>query len=293
MYHWLTSAALLALTATAVAQDPPATPNDSSDTDTKSSLEKLVGAPLTIDIKAGAWLSRIDGTASNGSNFINFGESTSRSLGIGNLEAAFRGEMTISSGEWGGRLMGAHGKWSGEATVDFATAWGPPVAGQPRLQPGQQYDSSLEMSWMGFELLWNPWSPEGDGDRNTLDPLEIIVGPNVGANWLDIKQTLDNVDTGSSWWTAYGGGQVSARVDLRPYTGILHSMEVDFGASVGSTISNGGYFWKIRGGLTLNFTPNIGAEAGYRIMEYKDLMDGNWEISPRFPGLFIALDVRF
>ncbi len=287
MYYWLTSAALLALTATVAAQDPPTTPNDSSSTDTKSSLEKLVGAPLTIDIKAGAWLSRIDGTASNGPNFMNFGEGF-RSLDIGNLEAAFRGEMTISSGEWGGRLMGAHGKWSGEATVPNATVWGTRT-----LLPGRQYDSSLEMSWMGFELLWNPWSLEGDGDRNTLDPLEIIVGPNIGGNWLDIKQTLDSVDTGSSWWTAYGGGQVSARVDLRPYTDILHSMEVDFGASVGSTISNGGYFWKIRGGLTLNFTPNIGAEVGYRIMEYKDLKDGNWEISPRFPGLFIALDIRF
>ena len=294
MRNWLMTG-ILALTTSAVAQvDGTTTTTSEAVKKNTSALEDLVGVPLSIDLQVGAWLTRIDGTASNGgpgADFFNFRDGF-RSLGLDELAATFRGELTVSSGEWGGRLMGAYGKWSGEANVQRNTQWG----GQT-LTANTPYDSSLEMSWMGFELLWNPWVAEGDGDRNTLDPLEITLGPNVGVNWLNIDQSLDTnggtVENSASWWTVYGGAQLSARVDLRPYTSFLHSMEVGVGGSVGSTVSNGGVFWKVRGGLTLNFTPNIGAEVGYRLMEYKDLMDGNWELSPRFPGLFVALNISF
>ena len=297
MRHWFI-AGLLTITTSAIAQVDDTTTPDAVQKNT-SALEDLVGAPLSIDLQVGAWLTRIDGTASNGgpgANFLNFRDGF-RSLGLDELAATFRGELTVSSGEWGGRLMGAYGKWSGEANVQGATQWG----GQT-LTPNTPYDSSLEMSWMGFELLWNPWVAEGDGDRNTLDPLEITLGPNVGVNWLHVDQSLDTnggtVENTGSWWTVYGGAQLAARVDLRPYTSFLHSMEVGVGGSVGSTVSNGGIFFKVRGGLALNFTPNIGAEVGYRLMEYKDLTQDvgggrQWDLSPRFPGLFVSLNISF
>jgi opacity protein-like surface antigen len=230
---------------------------------------------------------RAKGTGSNGGSELEIGD-TGSTMGLGNLEALFRGELTISKDVWGVRVMGTHGSWGGDAQVDTATTWG----GVP-LVPGTTYNSSLDMSWLAFEGHWDAITLKGDGKRHTTDPIDLVFGPHLGVAWLDLDHSLAGVDNGGNWWSAYGGCDLSMVVDLKPFTNLLHSLTVDVGGSIGGTVSDGGVFWKVGGGLGLNFTPNIGVNVGYRIMEYKGLTDGNWDLSPSFPGLFIGLNVSF
>ncbi|MCP4760107.1 MAG: hypothetical protein GY894_08900 [Planctomycetes bacterium] len=251
-------------------------------------LAALGEAPLRMDMDLGAWLVRVKGEGSNGGDTLQIGDDTDNSMDLGNLTALFRGELTISKDPWAVRVMGTHGSWNGTANLAAATTWGGRA-----LLPGVDYDSSLDMSWLAFEGHWYPITLQGDGRRDTTEPIELLFGPHLGITWLDIDQSLAGVDNGASWWTVYGGAELSLDVDLRPFTSLVHGMSVDVGGSVGGTGSNGGLFYKVRGGLTLHVTPNFGATVGYRLMEYKNLTDGDWDISPSFPGLFIGLNVSF
>jgi opacity protein-like surface antigen len=70
-------------------------------------------------------------------------------------------------------------------------------------------------------------------------------------------------------------------------------LTVGVGGSVGGTITDGGMFWKVSGGLGLNITPNFSVNLGYRLMEYKNLTNNTWDLSPSFPGLFAGLNISF
>ncbi|MDP6480009.1 MAG: hypothetical protein QGI75_08195 [Phycisphaerales bacterium] len=261
--------------------------SQSTDEQTETDAIALADAPLRFDFHGGAWLVRAKGTGSNGGSELEIGD-TGSTMGLGNLEALFRGELTISKDVWGVRVMGTHGSWGGDAQVDAATTWG----GVP-LVPGTTYSSSLDMSWLAFEGHWDAITLKGDGKQHTNDPIDLVFGPHIGVAWLDLDHSLAGVDNSGNWWSVYGGGELSMVIDLKPFTNLLHSLTVDVGGSIGGTMANGGTFWKVGGGLGLNFTPNIGIDVGYRIMEYKNLTDGQWDLSPSFPGLFIGLHVTF
>ncbi|MBT5657367.1 MAG: hypothetical protein HOI89_06260 [Phycisphaerae bacterium] len=259
------------------------------DTESATSNEAvaLADAPLRIDFHAGAWLVRAKGTGSNGGETLEIGDSGS-TMGLGNLDALFRGELTIGQGEWSVRAMGSHGSWSGNGEVTSATTWGG-VA----LNPGTEYASSLDMTWMAFEAHWDAITLKGDGHRHTTDPIDLVFGPHLGVAWLDLSQSLAGVSNSGNWWTVYGGAELSMIVDLKPFTSWLHSFTVDVGGSLGGTMADGGAFWKVGGGLSLNITPNFGVNVGYRLMEYKNLTNNAWDLSPSFPGLFAGLNFSF
>ncbi len=239
--------------------------------------------PLTFQLDLAAWLVRLKGEGSNGGPTIQFGDEDGANAGLGNLKGLFRGELTMGRDPWAARVMGTHGSWSGQASG--SGTWG-----------GQAINgaaSSFDMSWLAMEAHWYPCTLQGDGRRDTIDPVDLRFGPHVGVTWLDVDQSLAGVSNGSSWWSAYGGAELTLDIDLQPFTDLVQRMSVDVGGSVGGTTSNGGLFYKVRGGLTLHFTPHIGATVGYRLMEYKNLKDGDWDISPSFPGLFLALNITF
>jgi opacity protein-like surface antigen len=247
----------------------------------------LAEAPLRMNFYGGAWLVRAKGTGNNGGETLEIGDSGS-TMGLGNLEALFRGELTIGQDEWSVRAMGSHGSWSGNGEVTTATTWGG-VA----LNPGTDYASSLEMTWMAFEAHWDALTLKGDGHRHTTDPIDLVFGPHIGVAWLDLSQSLAGVSNSGNWWSLYGGAELSMIVDLKPFTSLLHSLTVGVGGSVGGTIADGGMFWKVSGGLGLNITPNFSVNLGYRLMEYKNLTNNTWDLSPSFPGLFAGLNISF
>jgi len=253
-----------------------------------SSVASTAEAPLRFDLDVAAWLVRLKGDGSNGGATLQFGEDTSDSMGLGNLEGLFRGELTIGRDPWAVRLMGTSGSWNGTTNLGAGTTWG----GQPILA-GVDYPASFDMSWLAMEAHWYPTAWLGDGRRDTRDPVDFRFGPHVGVSWIDIDQSLGSVRNGGVWWTAYGGAELMLDIDLQPYTPLLHSMSVGAGGSIGGAASDGGLFFKVRGGLTLRFTPNIGATVGYRLMEYRNLKDGDWDISPSFPGFFLSANVTF
>ena len=256
--------------------------------ETQTNFAALGETPLRMNLDVGAWLVRAKGTASNRGAELQMGDDTSSSLDLGNLRGLLRGELTLAKDPWAVRIMGTHGSWSGTANLANTTTWG----GQT-LTSGVDYDSSFDMSWMAVEGHWYPVILFGDGRRDTVEPVEFLFGPHVGVTWLDLDQSLAGVDNSASWWTAYAGADVLLDIDLRPFTSLLHGVSVDFGGSVGKTISGGGLFYKVRAGMTLHITPNVGATIGYRLMEYHGLEDGSWNIAPSFPGLFVGANVTF
>jgi len=253
-------------------------------------IVKAAEAPLRFDLDAAVWLVRLKGQGSNGGDTLQFGEDASDSLGLGNLEGLFRGELTVSKNPWAVRIMGTHGSWNGTTTLGpgMSTTWG----GQP-LTAGVDYAASFDMSWFAMEGHWYPITWLGDGRRDTLDPVDLNFGPHIGVSWIDIQQSVGSVSNAGVWWTGYVGAELMLDVDLKPFTSLLHSMSIGVGGSVGGAVSDGGLFYKVRGGLTLHITQQMSATAGYRLMEFKNLKDGDWDISPSFPGFFIALNVTF
>ncbi len=261
---------------------------DASDTPPAHDFAAMGTAPLRMDLDVGAWIVRAKGTAQNGGAELQLGDDSDDALGLGDLRGLFRGALTLSRDSWAVRLIGTHGSWGGTATLTNPTTWG----GVP-LAAGVPLESSLDMSWFAIEGHWRAHPFIGDGRSDTPEPVELVIGPHLGAAWIDLDQSLAGIDTGSSWWTVYGGGELRLDVDLRPFTSLVHAMSVDIGGSIGGTAGDGGLFYKVGGGLTLHFTPNVGASIGYRLMEYRDLSDGDWSISPSFPGLFASVNVSF
>jgi hypothetical protein len=212
-------------------------------------------------------------------------------MGVDRLNAAFRGELSLYHGDWAVKLMGTSINAGGEVESAGGT-WGtlPLAVGD---------STSFEMSWLQFEGQWTAWTLLGDGRRDTVDGLDLSFGPHLAISWIDIEEKLTSAALGTtatgrgSWWSVMGGGQVSMQADMRPFASWLHQLRVDVSGHVGTTVSQGGFAWAVQGGMTMMFTPNIGATVGYRLIEFNELEYDGWTVSPRFPGLFIGMNVTF
>lgn len=243
-------------------------------------------APTIVDINPGVWLMRVRGNTS-------FGDATFKlddDMGVDSLNAGFRGEMSIRNDEWAMKLMGTSISASGTAETTGGTWGGQPVA--------QGDATTFDMTWLQLEAQWTAWTLLGDGRRDTNDALDLTFGPHLAASYIDLEESLTSAAgvraTGSgAWWSVMGGAQVSMQADMRRFASWMHQLRVDISGQAGTTVGEGGFAWAVQGGLTIMFTPNIGASVGYRLMEFNDLQSDGWEVSPRFPGLFIGMNVSF
>jgi len=269
-----------------VAQDGAAQPA-STTTMAGAAAVASAEAPIMVDVNPGVWLMRVRGDTSLGGGTFKLDDT----MGVDRLNAAFRGELTIHHADWAVKLVGTTINSSG-AVETTGGAWGglPLTAGD---------STSLDMSWMQFEGQWTAWKLLGDGRRDTMDPLDLTLGPHVSLSWVDLEQKLTSATAGTTstaagtWWSVMVGAQVSMQADMRRFSPWLHQLRVDVSGHAGTTVGHGGFAWAVQGGLTLMFTPNVGASVGYRLMEFNDLQSDGWTVSPRFPGLFIGLNVTW
>ena len=243
--------------------------------------------PVQVDLQPGVWLTRVRGTTVSGGGSLKLDED----LGLDPLTTGFRGELSVWHEPWTVKLLGAGFNASGSAETGGGSWGGLPI------DVGDH--TSLDLQWLQFEAHYNALALLGDGKRHTSDRIDLSFGPHVAVSWLDMEQRLTSsalatsVSQTGSWWSVMGGAQLSMQADMGDFASWLHQLRVEVIGHAGTTVGDGGLAWEIRGGLTLMFTPNVGATVGYRLMEFNDLVQDNWTISPRFPGLFIALNVSF
>jgi len=242
--------------------------------------------PVMVDIKPGVWLMRVRGDSSFGGGTFKLDET----MGVDSLNAAFRGELTIQHTDWAVKLMGTTINAGGSVETTGGT-WG-----GVGLTAGDE--TSFNMSWLQFEGHWTAWTLLGDGRRDTNEALDLSLGPHLAVSWIDIEEKLTpaigaSATASGGWWSVMGGAQVSMQADMRKFSSWLYQLRVDVSGHVGTTIDKGGFAWAVQGGLTMMFTPNIGATVGYRLMEFNDLESDGWTVSPRFPGLFLGANVSF
>ncbi|MCH2139021.1 MAG: hypothetical protein MK074_08235 [Phycisphaerales bacterium] len=242
-------------------------------------------APIQVDVQPGLWLTRIRGeTTCGGAMFL-----LDEQMGVDDRMAAFRGGLTVSREPWTAKLMATSFAASGTARATGGT-W----AGQV-VTAGDA--TAFETTWMQFELQWDKWPRRGDGSRRTNDPLDLIFGPHIGVSYLDLEQQLTNgggatVRRSGEWWSATLGGHLALQADLRDMLPMIQQMRVEVAGGAGMSMG-GGMVWSIRGGLTLMVSPNVGATLGYRLMQFNELEKDDWTVSPRFPGLFMGLNITF
>jgi hypothetical protein len=247
----------------------------------------LMQTPVQVDVQPGLWLTRVRGTTISGGGSLKLDEN----LGLDPLTAGFRGELSVRFEPWTVKLLGAGFNATGSAETTGDTWGGLPVVAGDR--------TALNLQWLQFEGHYNALALLGDGKRHTNERLDLSVGPHVAVSWLDMEQRLTSTALGTSvtqtgsWWSVMGGVQLSMQADMAEFASWLHQLRVEVICHAGTTVGDGALAWEVRGGLTLMFTPNVGATVGYRLMEFNDLAQDNWTISPRFPGLFIAVNVSF
>lgn len=243
--------------------------------------------PILVDVQPGVWLTRVRGlTASGGGTF-----ELDQELGLDKHNTAFRGSLAVTREPWAVKLMSTSFSTVGSVETTGGTWGGQAVtAGDP---------TAFDATWLQFEAQWDHKSPKGDGSRRTNDPLDLLFGPHVAVSYLDLEQrltsasTLNTVSRDGAWWTVMVGGQLTMQADLKRMVGWLHQLKVEVAGAAGATINGGGAAWSVRAGLTLQFTETVGATIGYRLMEFNELEQGDWTVSPRFPGLFVGVNVSF
>jgi hypothetical protein len=106
------------------------------------------------------------------------------------------------------------------------------------------------------------------------------------ARWLQLEAQWDHKAPRGD------GSRRTMQADLKRMVGWLHQLKVEVAGSAGATM-NGGGAWSVRAGFTLQFTETIGATIGYRLMEFTDLEQGDWTVSPSFPGLYVGVNISF
>jgi hypothetical protein len=242
--------------------------------------------PILVDVQPGVWLTRVRGfTAAGGSTF-----SLDNAMGLDEHNTAFRGALTVTREPWAVKLMSTSFGATGSAASTGGT-W----AGQA-VTAGDS--TSFDARWLQLEAQWDHKAPRGDGSRRTNDPLDLLFGPHLAVSYLDLEQrltsasTLNTVSRDGAWWTVMVGGQLTMQADLKRMVGWLHQLKVEVAGSAGATM-NGGGAWSVRAGFTLQFTETIGATIGYRLMEFTDLEQGDWTVSPSFPGLYVGVNISF
>ncbi|MCH2137137.1 MAG: hypothetical protein MK101_11255 [Phycisphaerales bacterium] len=242
-------------------------------------------SPTIVDVNPGVWLTRVRGNTTFGGAALKLDEV----MGVDDLNAAFRGEMTIRNDDWAVKIKGVTLSTSGRAEVSGGS-WGGRT-----ITAGDA--TSFDMTWLQLEGHWRAWTPMGDGRFETNEAMDLSFGPHIAASYIDLEESLTSggvpVRASGAWWSVLAGLQMNMAADLRQLVPWLHQLRVGISGQAGTTVGQGSFAWSVEGGLTLMVTPNVGAIVGYRLMEFNELKSGDWEVSPRFPGLFIGANVSF
>jgi hypothetical protein len=285
-----TVAALSALAGSAVWADPP-----------PAAVDPPPAPDLEFELLAGAWLPRLNGDASEGSDApdINLEDS----LSLEDQEATPNLELTIRKGEiWELILSGFDFSTESSGYFSGSTSFGSVV-----LNDGDPFEADFDITSVAAEVAVALYRPFADGsmraegmDNRTTDGryiTDLRISPMFGLRYLDVDQKLTasgvSETTGGEWLALLLG--VDLTLEYRPQERLpcLDMFGIQASLSVGPAFGDEvGTLWQVRGGLTFQFTEHVGVLIGYRLIE-ANVENDDYSFDGGLQGLFLAGSIRF
>ncbi|MHC4080695.1 MAG: hypothetical protein ACYS15_17560 [Planctomycetota bacterium] len=283
-------AALLALAGIAVGADPP-----------PAADVPPAASSLEVELLAGAWLPRLNGDASLGPGAPDI--DLDDSLSLNDQEPTLNAELTIRAKEiWAVILSGFD--YSTESTGLFA---GNAFFGNVVLNNGDPYEAEFDITSVAAEVAVTVYRPFADGsprvqgmDNRTADGRYIVdvrISPMFGLRYLDIDQKLTasgvRETTGGEWLAVLLGADFTLEYRPEERLPFLDMFGLQASLSVGPAFGgDDGVAWQVRGGLTFQFTENVGVLIGYRLVEL-DVENDDYSLDGGLQGLYFAGSIRF
>jgi hypothetical protein len=285
-----TVAALSVLAGTAVRADPP--PEAAAAPPPASSLQ--------VRLLPGVYLPRLNGDASLGSGAPDI--DLADDLGLDDQEPTLNVELTVRMEEILEVIIGGF-DFSTESSGYFV---GSGSFGNLVLNDGDRFRASFDMTSISAEVAVALWRPYADGSARGGDNrnpdgryvVDLRISPVFGLRYLDVDQALSvsgsgRETTGDEWLALLVGGDVTLEYRPGDQLPLLDMFGMQAGFSAGPALGGeGGTVWQVRGGLTLQFTENVGVLIGYRLVEL-DVESDDYNLEGGLQGLFLAASIRF
>jgi hypothetical protein len=137
-------------------------------------------------------------------------------------------------------------------------------------------------------------------DNRTADGRYIVdvrISPMFGLRYLDIDQKLTasgvRETTGGEWLAVLLGADFTLEYRPEERLPFLDMFGLQASLSVGPAFGgDDGVAWQVRGGLTFQFTENVGVLIGYRLVEL-DVENDDYSLDGGLQGLYFAGSIRF
>lgn len=256
-------------------------------------------------IRAGAWLSRVNGTytASPGST----GVVVQNELQLDNYEAAFLGEAAMSWDRWRIQLAGFSFATSATsiASSDATVAAMNISAGDALSSTFDAWSVAGEVAYRIYRPLSDqplPWNPRVSGaDNTTADghyKTDLGFAPVIGGRGLYLNQGINDLTTGDQVTSAIAaayltyGFAVDIRINLRPHNDVMKELVVEAQGLWGTGFDSGEWLVDVRATASLMFTDSVGLYLGYRLLNFKAVESGA-TFDGSIQGLVAGLALRF
>lgn len=237
-------------------------------------LDAPAGVRLDVNLSAGVWLARVDGTVSKGAGGSSIDVDTD--LSLAELEATMNIELDLRAERWSVHLHGFSFAADGREMLSRDLTFG-----GLSLNSGEMVRSSFDLTSLSVEVGY-AFRPE------IGEHVALRFSPTIGLRYFDLIHDItagagrESIDT--EHLAALGG----VRLDID----IWQSLTFQFDASIGGMITGGGHFVAVGTSVTWRPHPNVGLSFGYRQID-QTLRDGRDEYDGRLAGVLFSGSIRF
>jgi hypothetical protein len=260
-----------------------------------------VTSDFELSLLPGVWLPRLDGESSLGSGDVKFADQ----LDLDSGESVFNLEMNLRFHDRHELALSGF-EFSTESTEDFL---GFEQFGSLVLRSGDAVRSTMEIMSVAAEYRAWIWRPTADapGEAPSLDNMtgegryvgDLRFAPVIAARYAEVDQSIELVDAGAredvdgGWFGLLVGLGGEFRWRPRSAAAPLEFLQLDAAVGAGPALGgDGGSMVQIRGGFTVQVTPNVGGLVGWRFFAV-DAQDGDYDVAASIHGLFFAGSIRY
>ena len=248
------------------------------------------GAPLDVEITAGAWLPRPGGDVTFGGTAMAI--ELEEDLGVDELETIPVAEVRIARGRaWDLHFSG----FDFDTDADrVSTTTG--TFGTVNFTPGDALHSTFDFTSAHVELVFTAISAAEIGHDSPVD-LRFSIGPGFRYVDADFSITANGTSTdsaGGEWSIPYAALMMDFlwddREDAMPW---LETLRIRVAGGAGAAVGgDGGSMWYIRAGLGWGVTERIEFLFGYRLVEL-DVDDDTLNLDAGLQGLYLGGRITF
>jgi hypothetical protein len=232
------------------------------------------------------WVPRLVGTMHDGGRSINF----ESNIKVHNEEAT----PIISLS-----LIPIHDITLSVSVYDFSTSstgsfLGNRTFGSMTLENGDTYNTTIDMTSVGWEAAWDTVKPYEKSDSTSL-----TFAPIVGLRWYGVENQLENVTDdqsvthNNSWISLHGGLHVGFDLQIQEFTTAFESISIESQFMAGLLFGDdGGTVWSVRAGVAMRVSSTVSGHIGYRLQELI-AEDGAYRFDAGLQGLYFGGELRF